>query len=239
MDINGSSATGNAVRGNSIFANGGPGITLTNGAVSFSNEYPTLTILRTGATTPVAGSFQGVPNTTYRIDIFANNPHVPGDTTPYDGQFYLGSFTVGTDATGAAVFKDALPGASNSNDVFTATVTVSGYNTNTFAVLPAPTAPYTPPTVAIAGPKAEVAGMPAAFTSIVTDSNPGQPQLTYSWSVTAGVHAAARSRDNGAGVYFHPTRHRQIRGPTHRDRRHRAGAVAFHQFGSRRRGGEQ
>ncbi len=209
VDIDGSATTGNAVRGNSIYNNTGPGIQLTNGAVAFSNEYPTVTLLDAGtASTPIQGTFQGVPNTSYQVDFFGNDPHAAGNTAPYDGQHYLGSVVAATDTTGQAFFKAALPGASSADQIFTATVTVAGWNTSPFSILTQqqPTATYTPPTVTVDGPADTIVGIPVAFTSVVTDVNSVQPTLTYQWSVTSpGFSLPTAVVTNEPAFTFTPT----------------------------------
>jgi hypothetical protein len=119
--------TGNAIRLNSIFANGGLGIDLISGG-NHNQPAPVVTSATSGSgIIIIQGTLQAAPNTTLTIDLFAN-PDGDGQ-----GQRYLGSFTVMTDASGHAVFtvifaEDVLPG-----DSITATATDGNGNTSRFS----------------------------------------------------------------------------------------------------------
>ncbi len=185
VDIDGASTTGNTILGNTMFSNGTSGIAFTTGATAGTTAQPVVISLTTSPTsTSLVGSFTSTPNNTYDLNFFAN-------TSGSQGQYYLGSTTVETDASGVAYFSPSWGSASSPGQVFTATVTWLGAtgaqpsNTSTFSVLSIPTpTPHTPPTVSIKGPSADIVGLPVAFTSTVTDSNSTTPNLTYSWTVT-------------------------------------------------------
>ena len=169
---------------------------LTNGATAGSSTVPYVISLYTSSTsTTVVGSFTSTPNTTFDLNFFAND--VGGE-----GEYYLGSVIVETDAGGVAYFKPSWPVASSTGQIFTATVTSLGTSgtqptdTSPIEVLTGFTpAAHTPPTVSIAGPTTTVVGVSTVFTSTVTDSNSAQPNLTYSWTVTGPGTSAL----NGTG----------------------------------------
>ena len=193
----------NAILGNDIFSNSGGSIVYTSatpGSGYTTSPLPiTMLSFYDGPTSTTAiGSFTDPsdPNTTFDIDFFANTDSGDG------GDFFLGSATVATDASGTAYFNASwpannfspsvagidLPSADYNNNNFTATVTeyVAGVatNTSTFGTLSNvdPKA-YTPPAVTISGPTSTVSGLPVTFSSTVNDAA-AQPNLTYSWTVT-------------------------------------------------------
>ncbi len=186
IEISNAFSTGNFIHGNSIFNNGSSGIAATGGAgATVTTAVPAIISISTSPTsTSILGSLTNAPDSTFVIDFFANDS---GD----DGEFFLGSATVETDGSGIASFNSGFPVGSTTSQVFTTTITAFGVsgtqpvNTSLFAVVSAVTPTrHTPPAVSISGPPAVVVGLPAGFTSTVTDSNPGQPKLTYTWTVT-------------------------------------------------------
>ena len=108
---------------NLIYSNGGLGIDLGGDGVTQNDtgdadtgannlqNFPIVTyatILNGNLT--VHGSLNSTPNTTYRIEVFANDA---ADPTGYgEGQMYLGSFNVTTDSAGNANF-DNVPNNAN------------------------------------------------------------------------------------------------------------------------------
>jgi Ca2+-binding RTX toxin-like protein len=184
-DIGGRTSSGNEVLGNEMYGNVLAGIALTNGATAGSTVVPYVIQLLTSSTsTTVVGSITGAANTTFDIDFFAS-------ASGSQGEYFLGSVIVETDASGVGYFKPSWSVASATNQIFTATVTSLGTtgtaatNTSPFEVLSSftPTS-HTPPTVSINGPTSIAVGVPVVFTSAVTDSNTAKPNLTYSWTVT-------------------------------------------------------
>jgi len=193
VDIDGAGTTGNAVLGNTIYGNTGLGIDLSSGATTYSPlDSPIIQEIITRATTTtirattttIIGSYTSTPNTTFDLDFFANPP---GSASPLQGPSYLGSVTVETDSTGLALFNAALPGASATNDVFNATVTVAGFNTSEFSgpIAPSTTASDIPPVVTTGGPTTDPTGVPTSFSSGLTDASPAASSytFTYAWSV--------------------------------------------------------
>jgi hypothetical protein len=130
------SGTGNAVLGNSIYANYGLGIDLGNygptpndpgdgdsGANNLQNFPVIASVTKSGGNTAIAGMLNSVANTTYRIEFFANESQ---------GQTFLGSTDVTTDANGNASFNFIAPQIDVSQSV-TATATDPNGNTSEFS----------------------------------------------------------------------------------------------------------
>ena len=187
--VTGAAAVGNAVRGNLIHDNTGLGIDLggdnavqlndASGHVGPNNyqNFPLLDSVIAGATTTISGSLQSTPSTQFYLDFFANTV---GDPSGHgEGQRYLGSLSVTTDATGAARFNAALAMPSNASEFITATVTDAAGNTSEFSL----NFVNTPPAVAINGSSNASVGQTVVFEGVVSDPDPGT-DLIYTWSVT-------------------------------------------------------
>jgi hypothetical protein len=112
--VAGNGTTGNAILGNSVFANLGPGIDLGddgvtlndaaghNGPNNFQN-FPVLTqVTALGASRTVFGHLNSAPGTTFRIEFFANDTYNPSGYG--EGQVYVGFVDATTDAAGLASF---------------------------------------------------------------------------------------------------------------------------------------
>ena len=108
--------TGLAIEGNSIFSNGGLGIDLNRDGVTPNDilpgdpdtgpnnlqNFPVLTsVSSSGGTTTINGTLNSTPNTTFRIEFFANDMLDPSGNG--EGQIFLGSTSVMTD--GAATHR--------------------------------------------------------------------------------------------------------------------------------------
>lgn len=130
------SATGNAVLGNSIYANYGLGIDLGNygptpndsgdadsGANNLQNFPIIASVSNGGGTATIAGNLNSIANKTYRVEFFANSSQ---------GQSFLGSTDVTTDANGNAAFNFIAPQI-GANQYVTATATDSNGNTSEFS----------------------------------------------------------------------------------------------------------
>ena len=147
------SATGNGIRQNSIFSNGGLGIDLDQNGVTPNDpcdgdtgannlqNFPVLNSLSGGTT--IAGTLNSTPNTTFTIEFFSN---AVGDPSGFgEGQTFIGSTTVTTDGTCNAsfTFTGSVP---SGQQVITATATDPGGNTSEFSralTTPVPCAPVT------------------------------------------------------------------------------------------------
>ncbi|MEW6157926.1 MAG: right-handed parallel beta-helix repeat-containing protein, partial [Verrucomicrobiota bacterium] len=146
-----SSPINNSVRGNRIFhSDGGLGIDLvlpnvgggifgvtpndltdSDTGVNFLQNFPVLTAGRiTPANTTIAGTLNSRPNTTYDLEFFANLAlHRSGHG---EGEFFLGTHTVTTDASGDAAFEIVF-NSSPPGTFLTATATDPNGNTSEFS----------------------------------------------------------------------------------------------------------
>jgi CSLREA domain-containing protein len=131
-------ATGNAIRHNSIFSNTGLGIDLGDDGVTPNTpgsphagpnhlqSWPVLaSASSSGGTTTIMGSLNSTPNRVFVLDFFANDACDPSGNG--EGQTFLDpSRTVGpTDAAGNAVFTVTLPVSVAMGQQITATATDS------------------------------------------------------------------------------------------------------------------
>ncbi len=141
FDDQGRAATGVRILGNSIFGNGGLGITLGGGgtprlndpgdADNGPNNFQNFPVLTSARTTPeglnVRGTLNSQPNAPYRIEFFGNNEL---DATLYgEGRTFLGSIDVTTDANGNASFDAPVA----SGTLITSTATDASGNTSEFS----------------------------------------------------------------------------------------------------------
>lgn len=122
--------TSNGIHGNSIFSNTATGILLTaNG--NHNQPAPLLT----GASQPtpttirVNGIITAAANTTYAVEFFAT----PSSTPPGQGQNFIGSQSVTTDALGHGSFTFSSTFAASSGNSITATATDPANNTSAFS----------------------------------------------------------------------------------------------------------
>ena len=134
---------GNAISGNSIYANGALGIDLDNDGVTPNNPagspdgpnllqpYPVLTsAVPTAAGSLISATLGAAPSTSYTVEFFANPAADPSGFG--QGTTYLGSAVATTDATGHASFSSAI--ASNlAGQFLSATATDPKGNTSEFA----------------------------------------------------------------------------------------------------------
>jgi hypothetical protein len=140
----GANPTGNAILGNSIHDNTGPGIDLGNDGPTPNHPAPSATgpnlfqnfPVLTGATLAptglsVSGNLSGcTPDTTFTMQFYGN----PGSASPPEGQDYLGSATVTTDVTGNGFFTSVVVNAPPAGDaLITATATDPAGNTSEFS----------------------------------------------------------------------------------------------------------
>lgn len=124
------SGVGDAVLSNSIFLNQGSGIVLEPGANNGQPAPHLILIKRRPRQGALGGRLIGLPDATYLIEFFANNP--PAATNPPQGQTYLGSTTVTTNSGGLVHFL-FLPPNEPRFTMFTATATSAGSATSTFS----------------------------------------------------------------------------------------------------------
>ncbi len=201
----GDSTVQDSIRGNAIFDNGklgidlgGDGVTLNHGNTVASGpndleNYPVVTAAGAGAETSVSLSFLSLPNGSYTIDFYASPQ--PDPSGYGQGQSYLGSVSVTTDANGLLnppttfiLTADTVPG-----EWITATATDSAGNTSEFSLafqLAAPVASK----IAISSPALNlIAGSRGQMTVQLEDSNgnaatsSGAQTISLKTSSTAGA----------------------------------------------------
>src|SRR5207245_1764845 len=112
----------------------------------------------------VLGTLDSTPNTTFSVEVFGNSSCDPSGFG--EGQNFLGTFSVTTDAAGRATFQEIVPAAPATAFV-TATATDPAGNTSEFsacsqlAVGPSVPVPVSP--VALAALAALLAALGAFF----------------------------------------------------------------------------
>jgi hypothetical protein len=137
------SGNGNAILGNSIFANGFWGIDLDPYGVSANDaadadlgpnrtqNYPVLTsVTGNGGSTTFAGVLASAPNAAFDVEVFSSPDCDPSGFG--EGKTFLGHFAVQTDAAGKASFAETLPVAVGDPYV-TATATSASSDTSEFS----------------------------------------------------------------------------------------------------------
>jgi hypothetical protein len=138
-------SSGNAILRNAILGNGRLGIELQGG--NHNQPAPTVTSATSaGGVLTVQGTLQGLPSTTYTVELFANSAGGPAQ-----GERFLASLTVATAADGSAAFTVSLALAVDPGDSVTATATDPGNNTSPFSNAAVVTGPALV-AVAAAGP---------------------------------------------------------------------------------------
>ena len=139
------SGSGNAILGNSIFSNIGLGIALSGDGVSPNDagdgdtgpnnlqNFPVLSlaVLGNGSTT-VKGTLNSAANTEFRIEFFSNTACDPSGYG--EGEKFLGSTMVTTDASGDVGYKVTFPTTVPVGHFITATATDPDDNTSEFSL---------------------------------------------------------------------------------------------------------
>jgi titin len=160
------SSSGNSILRNSIHDNAGLGIDLGSNGVTPNDpadadagpnglqNFPVLTsAVSTAGVLTVTGSLDSVANTTFIVELFSSSSCDPSGYG--EGQSFLGTVSVTTDAAGRTTFQAAVPTPAGSAGFVTATATDPGGNTSEFsacitlAVGPSAPVPISP--VALAG----------------------------------------------------------------------------------------
>ena len=135
--------TGLAIKGNSIFSNGGLGIDLNENGVTLNDvgdadsgtnnlqNFPVLSsVTNSGGMTTIAGTLDSIASKTYRIEFFANDAI---DATGFgEGQIFLGFTNASTNASGNASFNVSFPQIGAGQRV-TSTATDPNGNTSEFS----------------------------------------------------------------------------------------------------------
>jgi parallel beta-helix repeat protein len=190
--------TGNRIRGNSIYSNGGLGIDLGGDGVTLNDpgdadtgpngrqNFPLLSSAAGGPSTSVTGTVNSTAQTTFAIDFFSSTT---ADPSGYgEGARYLGSTTVTTDAAGNAVFAVTLATSPYPGGVVTATATDPAGNTSEFSAA-VPT--ITPVVIDVA---------PGDPTNVVDLNSPGV--LGVAVLTTANFDAATLDTTDLARIQF-------------------------------------
>ncbi|MBI4660794.1 MAG: hypothetical protein HY735_18310, partial [Verrucomicrobia bacterium] len=138
------SETGNAIRGNSIFANTGLGIDFGTGKVTLNDagdtdtgpnnrqNFPVLaSALSAGNEVTIQGTLQSSANAVFDLDFFGNLACSP--TGIGQGESFLGTVAVTTDAQGDASFTATFPASVAAGQFITTTATDAGNNTSQFS----------------------------------------------------------------------------------------------------------
>ncbi len=141
---------GNTIRRNVLYANRGLGINLVgldfapgpapndpmdadDGPNGMQN-YPLITsITYGGGTTTVSGVLGSAPSATFDLDFYANAACAFRPHDYLQGEYYMGSTSVLTDATGAAAFTVDLPVAALPDTPISATATSADGSTSEFS----------------------------------------------------------------------------------------------------------
>ncbi len=118
---------GNAIRQNSILANGRPGIKLRHGG-NQGEAAPVLISAYSEFSLVIGGRLAGAPDTLFTIEFFANP-----DSQAGEGVLFLGSEAVMTDGSGQASFTMTLGVPANGVPFVTATATDQAGNTSAFS----------------------------------------------------------------------------------------------------------
>ena len=204
VEVGNGAFTGNAVRGNSVFANGKLGIELRQpgdgtGGVSPNDaspdadtgannlqNFPLVTsVLYQGAHTTIGVVFDGAPNLTFDIDFYANPVCTPRPRDFLEGQTYIGSGQFSTDGAGHAAFDAILTVTLEPGQPVTATATDPDGNTSELSPrLPFSISPVSGPgsggtDVTIAG-TSFAAGVTVTFGGVaaINVAVPGSTQIT-------------------------------------------------------------
>jgi hypothetical protein len=146
VDVSGPS-TGVSIRANRIFDNApGLGIDLGRDGLTLNNSHagqpgpnnwqnhPVLSAAVADSATRVVGTLNSMPNTTFILDFYANDPDKGNGGAYGQGQYYLGSATVTTDGSGNASFNVSGLAATTPGEWISATATDPGGNTSEFAL---------------------------------------------------------------------------------------------------------
>jgi titin len=135
--VQGPLATSNTITANSIFANNLGGILLSNGGNGTAVSPSLGSSIVFNSTAMVQGALVAAASTTYVVDFYANTD--PDASGHQEGETFLGSTQVTTNANGIGLFNVTLDLGSSSGQSITATATDPIGNTSTFSTAAATT----------------------------------------------------------------------------------------------------
>lgn len=154
------SATGHQITANSIFSNGGLGIDLSGNGVTANDvgdadtganslqNFPILTgASSSGTSTQIAGTLNSNAGSNLRLEFFASPTADPSGHG--EGQIFLGTTSVTTDANGNASFVITLPVGVLVGQFITATAIDDSNNTSEFSAATAVIAPIPPLSIVV------------------------------------------------------------------------------------------
>ncbi len=201
--------TGNLIEANSIYGHPRLGIELINGG-NLSQQAPRITSASTDPgldVTFVSGTLFGRPNADYTVDFYYNNNLDP--TGFGEGEFYLGTITVTTDAGGNASFSTIIDGtvapygAAPVGSFVSATATDPNNNTSEFSVgapvgAAGPSAgdgTTDPGNAPVAGPTSDTTALAQAL-GATADQQPAVVTWAGASAVPAGSASPGRAADS-------------------------------------------
>lgn len=183
-------ALNNSIRGNSITSNDLLGIELTPfgatpndagdadaGPNNLQNFPVIASAVSSSTSTGITGTFNGAANSTFQLDFYSA---AAADTSLHgEGEVYLGSTTVATDASGDATFSVLFTIPTQIGHFVTATATDSLGNTSEFALSAAVVAP-TAAAVTATGVVIDQKGHPVAAAIVSVTAPDGSVQTAVS-----------------------------------------------------------
>jgi hypothetical protein len=185
----------NAILGNSIYSNGGPGIVLSTPAANNGQAAPVLTsVISSGTGTTITGTLAAYPSTSFRIEFFSNPTNAAGQ-----GRTFVGFVQVSTDAQGDFIAN--LPTALPPGTYLSATATDAAGDTSEFSgVIQITTVT---PLVTLTAANAAYTGSAYATANLTTTVTPAAASGSVSYvfySGAAGQTTIATPID--AGTYY-------------------------------------
>jgi len=223
-------ASGNSIRGNSIYANTGlgidlgqypfvlhnetpviiPGVTPNDAADSDSGpngfqNFPVLSTATWGAATRVQGTLHSTPNSTFVLDFYAN---ATADPLGYgEGQRWLDTTTVVTDVDGNASFDVLFSAVTSAGESISGTATDAAGNTSEFSASVAANIPTNAPPTADAGAdQIRSQGSVVSFDG-TNSSDADGTIIEYAWDFGDGTTYAETAASASDGVFDGRTTH--------------------------------